>query len=248
MMKKLLFCILAVALAAGLVAFNSPAEAKEVRFRMAWDQYPPEPPLDLKWIRIYMRTPDGQYDYTQPFHSEPQTFDENGSHPSITTYLTVNPTDGQISTYKFVARAEGSTPDRQSPDSVEVTWDIDLRALLAVSDLAAVYNDEAGSVDFTWTPADPDRTKKWRLYQSDSATGPWTEIDTMDWDGTTTPLTASKPITVAAGTAATYYFTVVAFGEHSVASPDSNVVSVTIDRRETPAVVNLRVLVEEATD
>lgn len=227
-----------------LVVFASAAVAAEKKIKLAWDPYTGETATIVDSVLIYMKAvPGGFYDYEHPAATVSQTVDAGGKSTPSQVEITVPVTEGQVTQVRFVAR--GANEYGQSEDSNEsdiVTFN--LTPLAAVSDLTAVYNKNTKTIDFAWTQSDPERVKSWRLYQSDTPGGPYTEIDNIVWDGATTTLTSSQSIVPTAGEEKTYHFVVVAFGDNSLNSSNSNEVTVAIDRRPAPKVINLRVTVQ----
>jgi len=242
-MKKVFFA--AAVIFIGLIFLSIYAYALDKTVTFEWDAFTGEQANLVNGgdVQIFQRTlPDGAYDYNSPVKTVPQSVDSSGNSIPVQADVVVNFPDGQSTSYGFVARAKNEYG--ASENSNEVVASLDLTSLPNVADLTAVYNKQTKTIDFSWTQNEPDRVTSWRLYRSDVSGGPYTEIDHIIWDGTSTTLTSSQSIIPEAGQKETYYFVVVAFGEDGISSGDSNEVTVTIDRRPAPKVINLRVTVE----
>ncbi len=76
---------------------------------------------------------------------------------------------------------------------------------------------------------DPNDLAGWKLYQSSTAGGPWTLVETIPYISPLTEYTASKSIIVPDNQVTTLYFTVTAFETSGNESGRSNEVSAVFD-------------------
>lgn len=140
----------------------------------------------------------------------------------------------------------------------------------AVTDLVAVFNKTAQTIDFTWSYSNLPPTTyywvaratdgdawsgdsnevshtfnlnvtNWKVYKSDAVSGPWTEVLDVPWDGSSS-LTASVPAASLPPGSQTF-FALVGFTVEGIFSPNSNVVM--IDRRPPTNVINLKIKLVE---
>jgi hypothetical protein len=126
-------------------------------------------------------------------------------------------------------------------------------ALLFVSMILLVtiaVSADAGtkSLTFGWQQNAADLpqmgTGAWKLYTADTATGPWTLFNTIDYLGTPqNEYTSTKTLTVPDGTEKTIYFAVTASDKSGNESARSNVVSALIDFMAPSVPISLTVTV-----
>ena len=237
---------LSLFMAMALVLVTAPfAVAKMVEVGFTWDTNI-EP--NVAGYGVFQRVEGGDYDYDQPIY-EACEHAEAGCYTDVTNKVNeltheFDTPDGQKVTYQWVARAK-DTDENWSGDSNEVTFTFDLTPLPLITDLAAIYNEQTKLLTLTWTQNDSERIVNWRVYQSlNSPGGPYVEITNVVWDGSSTTITASHPITVPDHQTLTYYFVIVAFVNDGVASPNSNEVSVSFESAAPSNVMNLKIFVE----
>lgn len=247
-MRKLILAIIKIVfglLLAIALLVAAPVLAADRNVTVEWDAYTGAEATKVTKILIYQKlATDSAYDYGNPVAEVPQTVDADGNTTPSMVKFTITVPDDVITNYDVVARGENEFG--QSLDSESVTWEANQTAMPAVEDFGGSYDKQTNVVNFTWTQTQVDRVKYWKLYQAAVSGGPFTEIDEIPWDGTSTELTASQSITPPApGETVTQYYTVVAFAAGgTVPSPNSNEVVVTIDRRPATKVINLKVTVE----
>ena len=112
--------------------------------------------------------------------------------------------------------------------------------LLAVPVLAA-----DSTITFGWDQSDVARVTGWRLYQSDTAGGPYTQAGSdIIYDGTSTEFTSDYVLDVPANAETTYYFVVRAYNEYGE-SGNSNEVSKTYNTQvpQPPFTLIIKVVV-----
>ena len=236
-MKKLL---LGVGLAL-LLCLSGTAFAKEISLKFDWDaNIEPE----MAGYALFQRQEGQQYDYTKPIDPvctivegkcwvNPATKNNEFPHK-------FDSPDGQNILWHWVARAR-DTDGNWSGDSNEVSLQVNLTTLPVIADFVGVYNDTAKTIDFTWTQSDPTRINSWKLFQSTTTGGPYTEVLNVPWNGTDTTIAASLPATTLAP-GNDYYFAVVSFGDFGLFSENSN--EVKIDRTGPATVIQLRITLE----
>jgi hypothetical protein len=146
--------------------------------------------------------------------------------------------EGQATTYNYIVRAFKG--DTESENSNEVSYTVDRVPPLAVV-LNAVYENDV--VTFTWDDPDQQNIIYWNIYYATKSGGPYAEFDTVENTGNNL-LTASKELIVPVGEKHSYYFTIVAFKTPTLFSPNSNEISITIDKRLIGKPMELRVNVK----
>jgi hypothetical protein len=112
--------------------------------------------------------------------------------------------------------------------------------------LVVSANAGSKSLTFLWNQnaADMPQLKEWRLFQADTATGPWTPFFTVTYNGVVLQdYTGTGNLTVPDGTEKTVYFSVTAVDKSNNESGRSNVVSALIDFLAPSVPVTLRVTV-----
>lgn len=151
--------------------------------------------------------------------------------------------DGQTTTTYFVVDAhDDGDPPLRSSYSNEVFWVSDFSPIVAPIELTASL--EADVITFTWKQSDIERVKSWRLFMKDAAGGDFAELALIEYSGTPgDQYSTTETMTVKAGTMKKFDFVIVAFTPTGVFSENSNQVSVTIDKRVFPPVMNLKIKV-----
>lgn len=240
-MKKLITILMTILLVSSLVPL---AMAKDVTVRFTWDPYTQTTetkPEEIADILIYQRTAEGTYDYNNPIATVTQSVVDGASSPTETTPIPLIYPDGQNTTYSFVARAR-DVSGLVSEDSNEVTLGYNLTPLTAIADLVAVFNKVAMTIDFTWSQTDAERITSWKLYKSNIAGGPYTEVASIQWDGSSSSVSSSIPADTLTPGSITY-FVVVAFDDvNGLFTPNSN--EVMIERKPPTKVINLKITLQ----
>ena len=151
--------------------------------------------------------------------------------------------DGQTVTKYFVVTAYSThEPPMESGYSNEVFMVYDFSPIEAATEFAALLTGD--DINFTWKQGDIARVKKWILY-SKEAGAEFTELATIAYTGQEGPqYSTTETMTVPAGEIKTFTFGLVTFNERGVFSPNSNEVSITIDKRELAPVYNLKITVK----
>lgn len=214
----------------------STAMAKQFTLEFTWD---PNTEASMAGYGLFERVNNGTYDYNAPLD------------PTCTII------DGKC----WTDVTDPANPANHYSKTVEVD-------IPAVSALTAVFNKQASTIDFAWeytlTPPvtysyvarardidnawseDSNEVSQtfdlgvtiWKLYQSTTSGGPYTEILSIPWDGSSNTISTTLDAeNLAPGN--TYYFTVVGFTADGVFSPNSN--EVQIDRRPPTKVINLKI-------
>lgn len=237
-MKKLIIILMTI------LFVSSYAIAKDVTVRFAWDPYTQTTetkPEEVADILIYQRTAAGTYDYNNPIATVTQSVVDGVSAPTETTPIILTYPDGQNTTYSFVARAR-DVSGLVSEDSNEVALGYNLTPLAAIADLVAVFNKVAMTIDFTWSQTDTERITSWKLYKSTTPGGPYTEVASIQWDGSSSAVSSSIPADTLTPGSITY-FVVVAFDDiNGLFSPNSN--EVMIERKPPTKVINLKITLQ----
>ena len=150
--------------------------------------------------------------------------------------------DGQTVTKFFVVTAYRENPFMESGYSNEVFMVYDFSPIEAATEFAAVLDGDV--ITFSWKQGDITRTKKWILYVKEG-TAEFSELATIPYTGQEGPqYSTTETMTVPAGEIKTFTFGLVTFNERGVFSPNSNEVSITIDKREIGPVYNLKITVK----
>lgn len=120
--------------------------------------------------------------------------------------------------------------ENESADSNEVCVTIDNTPLQAPQGALGQWDSENDVVILQWTQPDLNRTKYWQVYYKFSGETEYRLLDKLDNTGQP-DLVLSKEITdVPAGESRDCIFTIVAYKDSAVFSPDSAEVAITIDR------------------
>lgn len=234
-MKKFILSVAMIFLLANSLAF-----AREVTIGFEWQ---PNIESDAARYVLYHRVEGQGYSYDIPKLIIPCTL-TNGKclsasvteEGACTVEAKMEIADGTKTVNYFIMRAE-DTDGNESEDSNEVFTTIDLTDLLASTDFTAVFNKVAQTIDFSWTQPGLERVTYWELYSSEVSGGPYTKINTINYDGVATTISSSLPAsTLASGKE--YFFTVVAFAKFEIYSPNSNEIG--IDRLP-PAKIILKI-------
>lgn len=137
--------------------------------------------------------------------------------------------EGQAKKFCFKMRAFKG--ENESADSNEVCVTIDNTPLQAPQGALGKWDPSNNVVVLQWTQPDLNRTKYWQVYYKFSGETEYRLLDKLDNTGQP-DLVLSKEITdVPAGESRDCIFTIVAYKDSAVFSPDSAEVAITIDRR-----------------
>lgn len=160
--------------------------------------------------------------------------------PDMREVLTSQPGwAGQSKKFCFIARAFKG--DEESPDSNDVCIVINNTPLIAPSDLAGTYSDDM--IEISWTQADAIRAHYWIIYYR-IGDGAFIQLDRVDNIGQGELKLTKAFDAVEAGQSVDVQFAIVAFKNTDVFSPDSEILTITVDRSDVsvpiPPVENLR--------
>lgn len=244
MTKKDFFSILLFVL--GLILAVLVFRAYGEQIRLQWD---PVDGVDGYYLfqAIRAQNPDtGQAEHVFDF-SSPITTQEfpDGKVPQDITQLSVDlPGEAGADTkYMFVARAFRG--DEQSENSNEVAYVVSLVPPFAPAELSGNYDKTAGMIHVSWSqPADE---FEWRAIDHWSvhyrvADGEWQPVGQVDAGHELSMETTFDA--VSEGEQANVDFVVVAHRRSGVYSPDSEILTLDIDRRDVPPVQKLRINIE----
>lgn len=208
--------------------------------------------FDLEWD--YNTTVDGFRIYSGPMTEQsdgswyPQLGDEpilsNIAPESRSATVVENGWAGQSKKFCFVARAFKG--DQESADSNYVCAVIDNRPLSAPADPTGEYDRDLSMITITWTQTDADRVSYWRVFYR-IADGDFADFVVVANTGQTAMTVTEAFDAVAEGEAADVEFSIVAFKDPQVYSPDSEVLTISVDRTTQtplPPVENLRFKIE----
>ena len=246
-MKALLLTIMCIILA--FFAFVGISESAEVTVEFAWDPHDKLPVIDgtevpqTPWehLRLYQKTGEVLPWPDDSVATILQSYTGNNSQPINFEYTFDSP-DGQAVTYYWMIRAFNSTlpvEEQLSPASNTVSKTIDLTPLESFT-FTVTYDANENSLIFSWTPVGT-RAISWKIYTSETSGGPYAELQEVNSSGSVTmPAGSLFP----AGENTTRYFTMVAFGEYGVHSPDAAEQSVTVNRRPIQQPMNFTIILE----
>jgi hypothetical protein len=141
----------------------------------------------------------------------------------------------------FVVRAYRG--DEESDDSNYVCQVIDNTPLQAPTALTGNYDPEQNVITLTWDQADADRAKFWLVYYK-LPDSDFVELGRVDNTGQSDVTLSSVFDAVAEGLSADVTFAVVAYKNFDVFSPNSDELTITIDRSKPPAPVDFKITVE----
>lgn len=152
-----------------------------------------------------------------------------GIPPDAREITTVeNGWEGQAKKFCFKMRAYRG--ENESADSNEVCVTIDNTPLQAPQGALGQWDASNNVVILQWSQPDLNRTKYWQVYYKFSGEAEYRLLDKLDNSGQP-DLVLSKEITdVPAGEIRDCIFTIVAYKDNAVFSPDSDEVAITIDR------------------
>ena len=151
--------------------------------------------------------------------------------------------DGQTVSKFFVVTAYRENPFLESGNSNEVFWTYDFSPIVAASGFAATLAGD--NINFVWAQADIERVKSWRLYYKEAGAAAFVELALIPYSGTQgTQYSTTQEMIVEAGQIKTYVFAIVTYTPTGVFSPNSAEVTVVIDKRELPPVMNLTIKIK----
>jgi len=229
-MKK----VLLVALALLLSAYSSVwAVDKQITFGWNYDATEYE---KVEGWKLYEGTASGA---TDTLKADVPVADVPPLDPSATTLdmeksFNFSIPENAVTTLYFTLTAYNA--NGESAKSGEVSATYDFLDPPAVSDLSATYDEQLQEVVFSWTfPTEwLAKIERWELYESDTSGGPYTKIVDIPYDpNATQPYTTNVQLAVPQGSKVTKYYTLVTYRpaeNNSAFSPDSNEVTLTINR------------------
>lgn len=211
------------------------AQAADVNLTLAWDADTQDAEkLDWEELRVYQRLDGEAYDYTTPLSVVPQSYEAGNSMPTNWTINTTYPdSDDPVSeatrffTIRSAAQKDGAFIE--SEDSNEASHTINNARPAKITDMAAVYNPQTDSIDFTWTTVPDERVTSYQIQISDNADTGFTTVAEMPADAVSASL-ASADI-YPAGAITTKYWEVKSVTELNIHSRWGNIVEVTVDRQ-----------------
>lgn len=242
-MKLNTFVISIILLIAVVLANAVFCDGKEIPLSFAWDANSTSGQWDS--IKIFVRFNNDQYDYNTPLAEIPQRY-ENGLSVPTKADINFNFPDNEKITAYFVARSYDAN-SHVSTDSNEVSRVVDLIPLEAFV-VSAEYNESNSSIDFFWSITDV-RALRYRIYKSNEENGTYYPFARVDYEEGKTNYSESISIDelFPINEKTTVYLKVIAWGNDKISSPDSNIIPITIDRRENvdvDSVINFRLILE----
>lgn len=248
--KSALFALIVILfMVLGIIFFGhyDVASGAEVPIIFSWDAN--NNSGTWKTVKIFVRLNNDHYDYSTPLIEIPQQY-ENGLSLPIQATVNFNFPDGYKTTAYFVAKAYGDN-DKFSEDSNEVIKVVDLLKLEPFT-FTADYNAEDNSINFQWAISDV-RAARYRIYKASEENGDYTPFERIDYvEGQTS---YSKVISIEElfpeNQKTTVYFKMQSWaGEKPelISSDFSNIIPITIDRREgeieIDRVINFKLILE----
>lgn len=183
-----------------------------------------------------------EFDYLSPITSE--QFPDGKIPQDVTQFDVDLPGQADADTkYMFTARAFRG--DETSENSNEVSYVVSLVPPFAPAELSGSYDKAAGMIHVSW--AQPDDKFQWRTIDHWSvhyrvADGEWQPVGQVDAGHELAMETTFDA--VAEGEQESVDFVVVAHRRSGVYSPDSDILTLDIDRRDVPPVQKLRINIE----
>lgn len=218
-------------------------EAKSESITLEWEYGEQDP----EGFRVYQTIPEQNaagdwqavYDYINPVTT---ALYQDGNIPGSMREVTIElpGRQGQVTKYLFVARAyRGGV---ESADSNEVAYKVVLIPPAAPQGLTGVYDAQGQSITLQWQQGqDGYGISHWIIYRRLS--GDFIPLGTVS-GGQALTLTADVSALAPAGVSTDIDFTVTAYRSSGVFSANSNVVTVTVDRRELQAPQGLQIKVD----
>lgn len=207
------------------------------QIRLEWDQVE-----NVDGYYLYHSQRDSTFHYDIPITTE---LYPDGKIPQNITRLEVNlpGIEGRNTRYRFVARSFRG--DEQSIDSNEVEYYVALVPPPPAVELAGSYDKAEGVVNVSWEQPAEDyeylTVSHWIVYYR-VGDAEWTAVGRTDAGG---ELTMTAPFAaVQSGEQADVDFVVVSYRRSGVYSANSNILTLTIDRRNVPPIQNLRINIE----
>lgn len=186
--------------------------------------------------------PAHEFDFNEPIKTDAYP---DGKIPQDVTQLAVElpGVEGADTKYMFVARAFRG--DEQSENSNEVAYVVSLVPPFAPAELSGNYDKTAGMIHVSWSQ--PEDEFEWRAIDHWSvhyrvADGEWQPVGQVDAGHELSMETTFDA--VSEGEQANVDFVVVAHRRSGVYSPDSEILTLDIDRRDVPPIQNLRINIE----
>lgn len=211
-------------------------QTAHAEFTVTWDENVPAP----DGYRIFDRTADTVYNYTQPLWEGPLP-------PVTITNLLPPPPETMLAPINMSATwdkvASSVTIDWNQPEPLEESVEeyfLVARAYMNgngdIPDLESADSEEVSVIQKSKNTA-----TKWDVYYSETSGGPYTLLDSVPATGNTR---ITAPLTVVpANQAKMVYFVTVAFGQNDTFSDNSEEASVLIDRRVLNPPVNMQITV-----
>lgn len=224
-----------------VLAFVFRAWGEQIQLR--WD-----PVDDVDGYRIYQTIRGGDpishtFDFTSPITTE--TYPD-GNIPQRETQITIDlpGVDGEDTKYMFVARSFRG--DEQSENSNEVSYVVSLVPPFPPAELRGSYDKTAGMIHVSWSqPADEYEWRtvdRWSVYYRISGTQEWAIVGSVE-SGSDLQIESAFNA-VAEGETADVEFVVVSYRRSGVFSANSDILTLTVDRRGVPPIQNLRIDIE----
>lgn len=213
------------------------------RIQLEWD-----PVDDVDGYRIYQTIRGGDpvshtFDFTKPVTTD--TYPD-GNIPRTETQITIDlpGVEGEDTKYMFVARSFRG--DETSENSNEVSYVVSLVPPFPPAELRGSYDKPAGLVHLEWSqPTDEYEWRtidRWSVYYRISGTQEWAIVGTVEAGGDLQIESAFSA--VAEGETADVEFVVVSHRRSGVFSENSDILTLTVDRRGVPPIQNLRISIE----
>ena len=207
--------------------------------RLEWD---PADDQTVDGYMLYQSQKDSTFHYDIPVTTS--EYPDGKIPPDVTSLdIDIPGIDGSDTRYRFVARAFRG--EEFSPDSNEVSYVVSLVAPPAAIDLAGSYDKSAGLVHISWVQPEEEQEYRtishWIIYYR-IRDGDWTPIGRIDSDH---ELSMDAPFdAIPQGEQADVEFVIVSYRRSGKYSPNSEILTLDIDRRDVPPVQKLRINIE----
>lgn len=235
MIRKIMICLVSIAMLAG---------AAYAEIQLEWDAVEGVDGYKI-FQAIRMWNPETQqnehhFDYSSPVTTE--NFPD-GKIPQNVTSIVVDITGVENTSVKYLFVARSFIGDEESEDSNMVSYKYDLTKPPAPVNLAGGYDKDAQAISLSWSQPEEEwgEVDHWKVYYR-MQDGEFIELAKVDDEQNLTLTTDFDK--VGSGEVAEVDFVVVAFRNTGQYSADSDVLTITIDRRDgiiVPPVPNLRI-------